>query len=559
MGKINFFLIVLTSVALISCANVPADFEISSQHIKKTARPKGEPLEVIQSAPLPERPSATKQKEHFTVVVNDVPVKELLFAIARDADVEIDVDSDVSGEVTLNAIDATFEEILDRVGRQANIRYSNEEGVIYVQADKPFLRHYEVSYVNMERASSSTITIATEVSSTGRASGESFGNISNTNIDNTSSHQFWKMLQTNVKNIISQNTLNTNNELDDLPVGAIESEGQETNIGEAVDNSSNEEVSSLNRVTISPESGVMSVMATQKQHQLVQEYVDLVVSGAQRQVFIEATVVEIELNDDYQAGVDWSRVLTAGASEGLTFTQSLIEDNFVGSPVNTLAYRDIGGKFQVDVAVSLLSQFGNTKVLSTPKILALNNQTALLKVVDNRIYFTIDVETETTEFGITRTFESEIHTLPVGLVMSVTPQISPDNEVTLNVRPTISRILGFVSDPNPALGGDVESLIPEVSVREIETLLRIKNGDIAVIGGLMQDVRSKSTDGLPGLSKLSYFGDLFSYKENNIRKSELVIFLKPIVANEPSLKSDFASYKRFLEESKPINASVNVR
>ena len=303
----------------------------------------------------------------------------------------------------------------------------------------------------------------------------------------------------------------------------------------------------------------MSVMATQKQHQLVQEYVDLVVSGAQRQVFIEATVVEIELNDDYQAGVDWSRVLTAGASEGLTFTQSLIEDNFVGSPVNTLAYRDIGGKFQVDVAVSLLSQFGNTKVLSTPKILALNNQTALLKVVDNRIYFTIDVETETTQFGITRTFESEIHTLPVGLVMSVTPQISPDNEVTLNVRPTISRILGFVSDPNPALGGDVESLIPEVSVREIETLLRIKNGDIAVIGGLMQDVRSKSTDGLPGLSKLSYFGDLFSYKENNIRKSELVIFLKPIVANEPSLKSDFASYKRFLEESKPINASVNVR
>jgi len=559
MGKMKRSLMVLASLVLISCANAPIDFDISNQHIKKTIKPLGKPLDIIQSAPLPEAPSATKQRERFTVVVNDVPVKELLFAIARDANVEIDVNSDVSGEVTLNAIDATFEEILDRVSRQADIRYSKEGGVIYVQTDAPFLKHYEVSYVNMERASSSTITIATEVSSTGGANGGSLGNISNTNIDNTSSHRFWKMLQTNVKNIVSQNTVNIDNEADELPVQVVTDEEQGAVVGEGVEASSNEGSGRLNSVTISPESGVMSVMATQKQHQLVQEYVDLVVSGAQRQVFIEATVVEIELNDDYQAGVDWSRVLTAGASEGLTFTQSLIKDNFVGSPVNTLAYRDIGSKFQVDVAVNLLSQFGNTKVLSTPKILALNNQTALLKVVDNRIYFTIDVETETTEFGITRTFESEIHTLPVGLVMSVTPQISRDNEITLNVRPTISRILRFVPDPNPALGGDVESLIPEVSVREIETLLRIKNGDVAVIGGLMQDVRSKSTDGLPGLSKLPYFGDVFSYKDNNVNKSELVIFLKPIVANEPSLKTDFASYKRFLEESKPINASANLR
>ena len=559
MGKIKRVLIVLASLVLISCANVPIDFDVSNQHIKKTIRPIGKPLDIIQSAPLPESPSATKQRELFTVVVNDVPVKELLFAIARDANVEIDVNSDVSGDVTLNAIDATFEEILERVSRQTDIRYSNESGVIYVQTDAPFLKHYEVSYVNMERTSSSTITIATEVSSTGGANGESLGNISNTNIDNTSSHRFWKMLQTNVKNIVSQNTVHTDNEADELPVQVVTDEEQEAVVDEGVGGSSNEGSGRLNSVTISPESGVMSVMATQKQHQLVQEYVDLVVSGAQRQVFIEATVVEIELNDDYQAGVDWSRVLTAGASEGLSFTQSLIKDNFADSPVSTLAYRDIGSKFQVDVAVNLLSQFGDTKVLSTPKILALNNQTALLKVVDNRIYFTIDVETETTEFGITRTFESEIHTLPVGLVMSVTPQISRDNEITLNVRPTISRILRFVADPNPALGGDVESLIPEVSVREIETLLRIKSGDIAVIGGLMQDVRSKSTDGLPGLSKLPYFSDVFSYKDNKVNKSELVIFLKPIVANEPSLKTDFASYNRFLEESKATNASVNLK
>jgi MSHA biogenesis protein MshL len=543
MNKTKNVLIVLASLILISCANAPADFGPSTQHIKETVRQAGKPLDIIQSAPLPEPPSAKRQSEQFTVVVNDVPVKELLFAIARDADVEIDVHSDVSGEVTLNAIDATFEELLDRISRQTDIRYSNENGVVYVQMDAPFLKHYEVSYVNMERSSSSTIAIATEVGSTGSRGTDSLGNISNTSITNSSTHRFWKTLHTNIRNIVNQSVVKEEKSVVSSLVDSLgggESDEGESGAEVAGDSEEGEEGATEENsgkpdaVSVSPESGVVSVLATQKQHHLVQEYLDLVIDGAQRQVFIEATIVEVELNDDYQAGVDWSRVLNAGF-DGVSFSQDLIKDNFVDSPVSTLGYTDIGSKFQIDVAVSLLSQFGNAKVLSTPKILALNNQTALLKVVDNKIYFTIDVETETTEFGITRVFETEIHTLPVGLVMSVTPQISSDNDITLNVRPTISRIIRQVKvpDPNLALNG-VESFIPEVSVREIETLLKVKNGDVAVIGGLMQDNRSKNTDGLPGLSKLPYLGDAFSYKENKTKKSELVIFLKPIVVNEPS-------------------------
>ncbi|PCI21540.1 MAG: type II and III secretion system protein, partial [Piscirickettsiaceae bacterium] len=183
--------------------------------------------------------------------------------------------------------------------------------------------------------------------------------------------------------------------------------------------------------------------------------------------------------------------------------------------------------------------------------------TALLKVVDNRVYFTIDVETDIADNGlVTRTFESQVHTVPVGLVMSVTPQISPEEEITLNVRPTISRILRFVRDPNPALG-DVENLIPEISVREIETILRVRSGDVAVIGGLMQDSRSKSTDGLPHLSKLPVIGDFFSYRDDKVSKSELVIFLKPIVAKLPTLEGKFASYKRFLNNSSKENVGAN--
>lgn len=563
MKNLQKILCILMPLGLISCANAPADFSVSDHHIKEAVRPASNAPDIIQSAPMPEAPAQKRLNETFTVVVNDVPVKELIFAIARDANVEIDVHSDVEGTVTLNAIDATFEELLQRISKQTDIRYSKENGIIYVQVDAPFIKHYEVAYVNMERTSQSTISIATEVSTTGSRESDSVGNISNTSVNNTSANRFWRTLRTNVRNIIQLNS-------PDDTLGSTETglaEAAETGDAAVVGEAGEEEISgdetlsdsatSMDAVTISPESGVLTVMATLKQHELVQEYLDLMLGGAQRQVFIEAMIVEVELNDDYQAGVDWSRVLNAGFTEGLTFNQSLIRDNFVDSPISTLGYTDTGSKFQIDVAVSLLSQFGNTKVLSTPKILALNNQTALLKVVDNKIYFTIDVDVETTQFGIQRTFETEIHTLPVGLVMGVTPQISSDNEVTLNVRPTISRIIQSVEVPNPTLAENgVQSFIPEVSVREIETLLKVKNGDVAVIGGLMQDSRSKSTDGLPLLSKIPYLGEAFSYKENKTKKSELVIFLKPIVVNKPSLKGNFARYKSFLEEPKKTSATV---
>ena len=217
--------------------------------------------------------------------------------------------------------------------------------------------------------------------------------------------------------------------------------------------------------------------------------------------------------------------------------------------MTTLTYSDVGSKYNVNATVKLLNQFGNAKVLSSPKLMVLNNQTALLKVVDNRVYFTVTVETDTADNVVNKTFETEIHTVPVGLVMSVTPYVSPENMITLNVRPTISRILQFVQDPNPELANSgVESLIPEISVREIESMLRVKNGDVAVIGGLMQDTRKYSTDGIPGLSKVGSLGNLFSYKDNEMSKSELVIFLKPMVAEEPSLNGQFAKYKKFLSK-----------
>jgi general secretion pathway protein D len=133
--------------------------------------------------------------------------------------------------------------------------------------------------------------------------------------------------------------------------------------------------------------------------------------------------------------------------------------------------------------------------------------------------------------------------------MAVTPFIDENEVVTLNVRPTISRIIGFVTDPNPALAdAGVTSEIPVIQVREIESVLKIENGDTAVIGGLMQDQIDKSTTGIPILSSIPVLGALFRYQDDKYVKSELVIFIRPVVTQDASLTGDLKEYRKYLLE-----------
>ena len=201
----------------------------------------------------------------------------------------------------------------------------------------------------------------------------------------------------------------------------------------------------------------------------------------------------------------------------------------------------------INATINLLERFGNIKVLSSPQIVAMNNQSALLKVVNNVVYFTIKQESNTTQGVVTNTFESTVHTVPVGIVMSLTPQINENDSVILNVRPTISRISDFVNDPNPAL--TVESQIPEIQVSEMESVLRINHGQVAVLGGLMQDNTTKTDRSIPGLSKIPLLGEAFKSRDRDNQKTELVIFLRPTVIRNPSLDGDLELYKPYLKKA----------
>jgi len=524
MNKAGF--IVLWTLMLSGCVQTPQ--RPASGHLDKTELPANGahlsqqiPQPVMQIPVVPE-PTPAIAQESYSVVVTDVPLDELLFTLARDAKINIDVHPGLSGQVTLNAIDQSLLQILDRIASQVPIRYRFEDELVVVEPDQPYLRSYYIDYVNLTRSSSTSNSISTQIATTGGSAvadsssggggGGGESNNSSTSVQSASENQFWPDLHANVASMLG-----------------LSGEDQNSDIS----------------VIVSSETGLLTVRATHTQHLHIQEYLDRMMASAGRQVLIEATVVEVELNDRYQFGVDWAALDDNGT--GISLSQNLLGANLSSPPVFTIDALSTNSWGSISSTVKMLQEFGNVQVLSSPKIMAINNQTALLKVVDNVVYFTTEAETVLNNNQSQTSFTTTPHTVAVGFFMSVTPQISREEAVILSVRPTISRVTGFVNDPNPALAAeDIESRIPQIQVREMESVLRVRSGQIAVLGGLIQDTVDLKDQGLPGLSELNVVGDAFTYRNNQLKKSELVIFLRPRVV--ASIDQPFDVYNDMLPD-----------
>ncbi len=540
----------------------------------------------VKTSPVLPPPKPIKKAQTYSVVVNEVPVKEILFALARESNINVDIDPSIQGRATLNAVDQTLPAILERLSRQVDLTYRMEGNVLVVSPDQPVLRTYKIDYVNMNRDTEGFIGSATEIANTGRAasttgtSSSSSGNVNNSSrtsvISNTENH-LWESLVQNIKDLLAE----TDKEIIVSRYGTVaESNAVQENADSGAANTQQDKQQQLDEqrtefktllaanVIANPETGVISVRATNRQHQKVQEFIDEVMGSAKKQVLVEATIVEVTLNDGYQAGIDWSRLGNSPTSSGFTFSQELkpsntlnpeFNNNFTPGNINTRAKSDNGGIVvgyfnplsslgNIAASINLLKQFGDTKVLSSPKLMVLNNQTAVLKVVDNLVYFTVEAQQSTvggTVGGVLSTITTTPNTVAVGVVMSVTPQIDSSGDVNINVRPTVSSVIDFRNDPNPNL--TTPSQIPVIRVREMESILRIRSGNTAVLGGLMQDEIQRNTQAVPGLSDLPGVGNVFKGRNDSNSKTELVVFLRPTVISNASLESDeLSSYKKYL-------------
>ena len=583
------------SVALAACG--PRPIARSESHIEAPLpspdRAAASIPAPVRGVPLPPPPEARESEIRYSVVVANQPVREVLLAMARETRVNFDIHPDVEGVVNLNAIDQTLKQILNRIARQADVRWEVNGGTITVMKDTPYLKNYRVDYVNLARDVSETVGIATQVisggvpGSTGAATSTGANN-STLTITGTSRFRFWETLEKNIKDLLRE----TDKE---LPPGStetyVQSRGQggvtsnqlrtttqpraarttttqsrttvETAPGETQSRDQTDfteqrltfrEAAS---VIVNPETGIVSVRATSRQHEKVQEFLEQVIGASRRQVLIEATLVEVTLNDNYQTGVDWSALSINGL--GYTFRQSFTGPDLPNKPFLldttnnsfSIAYTNpsaaVGGS--IASTIKLLDTFGKTRVLSSPKLMVMNNQTAMLKVVDNRVYFTVKADTVTNQTTSTTTFTSTQNVVPVGFIMSVTPQISEGDMVTINVRPTVTRIIDTVPDPNPSLAAaKVTSLIPVTQTREMESVLKVASGQTAVLGGLMLDSYEGQRSGIPVASRIPLFGDLVSKRNDVATKSELVIFIRPYVIRNASVEGDLAAYRKYLPD-----------
>lgn len=613
--KLAFFTAAVS--LLLAACNLPPQ-PLSDRHVSEkpsvVAVLTPSSLRPIRLPAMPPVPTPRAAQEVFSVVVNDVSVKTLLFALARDNKLNVDIYPSVGGRVTLNATNQTLPQLLERIAAQSDIRYEISGDLLRVQPDTPYLQNYAIDYVNLQRQSSNQVTIS---ASLGGATATSAGS-SDSSIKSSSENKFWETLISNVCQIVlmSNQSRNQRDEQADklrlqdrddrLKValeltkaaqasssaasatssaaqagsgnaGAADLMRQVLNMTNTQNTSAAQPVNSAattcgvtagggatganNPLMVNKESGIVGVNTTSKGHDRVRAFIDRVMMGARRQVLIEATVVEVQLSANSQSGINWSQIISTGAARGLTVnltSSSSLSSTNAGTINFTRTGTTIG---DISAAVSLLESFGTTKVLSSPKLSVINNQTAIIKVIDNYVYVTLSYTPATISSNVVispASYTSNINTIPVGFVMTVTPQISDSGEVTLNVHPSITRVISTIVDPNPVLVNatpPITNLIPVVQSRELESILRVQSGEIAVLGGLMQESNVSTEQGIPGLNRVPVVGTLAGSRSEVRAKTELVVFMRPIVIKDASVNGDYKEYKSQLPTSTFFNGS----
>ena len=523
---------------------------------------------------IPPAPPQTKMDKLVSLsVTEDIPLKDVLLELARLADIDVELDPKIKGGIIFRVKDKPLHEVIDRISRLANLRYSFENNTLHIARDLPYIQNYDVDFLNLARASNTDATINTSVVSEVDNASKVQGSVNSGTTSKMLSKydgDLWASITVDIANILGldpkdiagrersqQTKVATTNQTEDEALTAISPDDTESLSQLAAE----EKKRPKNFLSLNKQAGLIIARGTEKQQRTIATYLDRIKKSVSSQVLIEAKVVEVTLNQDYRAGINWD-ILNDRAKISLKggFTDSITGQN----DILTIGVLD-DNNAQLNTAVSLTEAFGTTRTLSSPRLNAMNNQQAVLSFATNDVYFTLDVQEEEqrdTATNVRRlTVNSDIHTVPIGIIMSLQPSINLyTNEITLNIHPTLSRITSRVEDPGVTIiaarndVSNVSSSVPVVEVRELDSTLKIKSGQVMVIGGLMEDRSYNTENGVPIFSTLPVLGNFFkgANKQNSI--VETVIFIKAtIVPTSDSVPSaDKHLYNTFMRDPRPL-------
>ncbi len=533
----------------------------------------------LQSYTLPPAEDLTPMPLVSVEVNQTVPLRDVLYDLARQAGFDIELDPRIRGSVIFTAREKPFDLVVERLSEIAGLRYKIDDNSIRIELDRPYNKTYKIDYLSYVRSNASSVhTDVSVVTGEGADTGSTFG------IEASSESDFWGEMASGLTQILgvseSHGRLKTSADPqitsvapNPAPVGAVVAEGGEVTVQppETVLNVSalppvsaeeeeddSQSISADSRFSLNKQAGLISVYASERQHKEIDAYLKEVRRSVTAQVLIEAKVFEVNLTDEFATGIDWA--LLDGPAGSIT-------GGFNSSPVRPLldpvAASDLAVSYLTNdfsAAIEAVSRFGTVRALASPRMTVLNNQSAVLNVSRNEVYFELDIDvTQATDASPAQVeVDSTVHTVPEGVLINVQPSINLDSrEVSMAVRPTITRIVD--TKPDPAVtyldAAGLESSVPVVNVQEMDTVVSIDSGETIVMGGLMQDRADSTQEGIPVLGEVPIFGSLFRTQEDKIQKTELVVFLKATIldGSRGSVhKTDTDLYKKFSGDRRPL-------
>lgn len=532
----NKFLIVLViGISIISgCASPPKKERptIPSQKIEPP-KPDAHPEEKLKELIIPQKEEPKKVPEKlYSFFARDLNVQDILLAFSKETDYNIVIDPELSGKVTIDLKRVTLKEALDAILTPLGWTYRIEDKFIKITRPEMETRIFSLNYLSTRRTGKREIYASTggglqtpAIPGQQAISTVSTGRTGYSDLVSIDEMDIWKEIQRGLEAIIFESP-----ELKkDIDSGK--------DIWTRVDEKGK-------KLVINKSTGVILVRDYPNNLNRIASYLETMEGSSQRQVTIQAKILEVILSDENKEGINWKVIQglprSINLSWGLTnragttgypgvsggFTLSNITTGTTIDTPGTFKIKPFGGTLAIgagEVALSdiiqAISEQGDVKVLSSPTISTLNNQKAIIRVGNQDVFFiTGAIATQTT---VTQVIQPM--TIDVGIILDVTPQIADDGTIIMNIHPSITEKTGEKVTP------DGRTTFPLLSVRETDTTVRVKDGQTIIIAGLMQEKNEEAYIGVPVLETIPLIGGLFRYRTQKKRNSELVIMITPTI------------------------------
>lgn len=523
-------LILASALLLTACAQQPDRQPVEAQAalaVPQTAT-------TTERPPLPEsvraslRPDLATRNDvseqimaepRFSVNANGINARDFFAGLAVDTPYNIVVHPEVSGTITVSLKDVTLAETLAVISDIYGYDVQRDRRMIRVFPSGLRTETIALDYLALQRMGLSQ----TSVSSGGVKDNDEQNNLYGGGANNYNNALLGNQGGVSNQGNLGQNGLNGLNNGMQTNGSSISTQSQTDLWGDLKDTIEGVVgTGDGRRVVVSPQAGLVSITAFPNELRAAREFLRSAQERLQRQVILEARIVEVALNDSYQQGINWGDLFKLGNASGSIGFSGGSVDNENGVFGVSLDVGDFSG------VLNLLQNQGNVQVLSNPRVSAANNQKAVIKIGEDE-YFVTDVST-TTVTGTATTSTPNIELTPFfsGISLDITPQISDNGEVILHVHPSVVE----TSEQNKTITLNQESFVlplAQSNIRESDTIVRARNGEIVVLGGLMQTSYTDSESKAPLLGDIPVLGNLFKNQRRSEQKKELVILIRPVV------------------------------